>query len=120
MLRGTGVAGTAAITGGTIDGAVIGGTTPAAATFTAINGPTGAILAIKAATGQVLQLGNADGIALQFGSNSVKFNASGSWSSNGSVATTLGSVGPTGSHTTVQKWLTVLDNTGTTGYIPVF
>lgn len=38
---------------------------------------------------------------------------------NGSVATVLGSVGPTGSHTTVQKWLTI-DFDGTVGYIPVF
>lgn len=43
-----------------------------------------------------------------------------SFTANGSVATSLGSVGPTGSHTTVQKWLTVKDQTGNTYYIPGF
>lgn len=50
----------------------------------------------------------------------VKFTAAGNFSANGSVATVLGSIGPTGSHTTVQKWLTIIDNTGTTLYIPAF
>jgi hypothetical protein len=40
-------------------------------------------------------------------------------SANGSVATVLGSVGPAGSNTTVQEWLTV-DLGGTTRYIPCF
>lgn len=38
---------------------------------------------------------------------------------NGSVATTLGSLGPTGSNTTVQGWFTIKIN-GTTRYIPYF
>ncbi len=38
---------------------------------------------------------------------------------NGSVATTLGSVGPTGANTTVQEWLTI-DINGTTRYLPCF
>ena len=42
-----------------------------------------------------------------------------STTANGSVATVLGSVGPTGSNTTVQEWLT-LDINGTTRYIPCF
>lgn len=50
----------------------------------------------------------------------VKFAAAGSFSANGAIATVLGSLGPTGSHTTVQKWLTIVDNGGTTGYVPVF
>lgn len=50
----------------------------------------------------------------------VQFGSSGSFSANAAVATVLGSVGPTGSHTTVQKWLTIVDNTGTTLYIPAF
>lgn len=43
-----------------------------------------------------------------------------SWTANGSVATTMTSLGPTGSHTTVQKWLTVKDDAGTTYYIPAY
>lgn len=42
-----------------------------------------------------------------------------STSANGSVATVLGSVGPAGSNTTVQEWLTI-DIGGTTRYIPCF
>ena len=50
----------------------------------------------------------------------VKFGNAASFSANGAVATSLGSVGPTGSHTTVQKWLTIVDNSGATLYIPAF
>lgn len=42
-----------------------------------------------------------------------------STSANGSVATVLGSLGPTGSNTTVQEWLT-MDINGTTRFIPCF
>lgn len=40
-----------------------------------------------------------------------------STSANNTVATVLGSVGPTGANTTVQEWLTI-DINGTTRYIP--
>jgi hypothetical protein len=53
-------------------------------------------------------------------SGNVKFSNAGSFSANGSVATALGSVGPAGSHTTVQKWLTIVDNGGANLYIPAF
>jgi hypothetical protein len=54
------------------------------------------------------------------GTGLVQFGTTGSFSTNGSVATVLGSVGPAGSSTTVQKWLTIKDSTGTTLYIPCF
>lgn len=54
--------------------------------------------------------------AMQFGSG----GATGSWSANGAVNTALSALGPTGSHTTVQTWFTVADNTGTIRYIPAF
>lgn len=44
----------------------------------------------------------------------------GSFTANGSVATALSSIGPTGAHTTVQEWLTIQDAGGTTRYIPAF
>lgn len=50
----------------------------------------------------------------------VKFNNAASFSANGAVATVLGSIGPTGSHTTVQTWFTIVDSGGTTRYIPAF
>lgn len=39
---------------------------------------------------------------------------------NGTVATVLGSLGPTGSATTVKKWLKMRDNAGGDLYIPCF
>jgi hypothetical protein len=39
---------------------------------------------------------------------------------NGSVATALSSVGPTGSHTTVQEWFAVKNASGVIRYIPAF
>lgn len=50
----------------------------------------------------------------------MKFTNAANFSANGLVATILGSLGPTGSHTTVQKWLTIVDNTGATLYVPAF
>jgi hypothetical protein len=53
-------------------------------------------------------------------SNQVQFTNAANFSANGAVATVLGSIGPTGSHTTVQTWLTILDNSSTVRYIPCF
>lgn len=39
---------------------------------------------------------------------------------NGAVATVLGSLGPVGSHTTVQEWLQIVNASGVTRYIPCF
>ena len=39
---------------------------------------------------------------------------------NGSVATVLGSLGPAGSHTTVQEWIAIKNASGVTRYIPAF
>jgi len=50
----------------------------------------------------------------------VRFGNAASFSANSAVATALGSVGPTGSHTTVQTWLTFKDNGGVTRYVPCF
>lgn len=49
----------------------------------------------------------------------LKFEAA-SVIANAAIATVLGSVGPTGSHTTVQEWLQVKNTAGTVRYIPMF
>lgn len=49
-----------------------------------------------------------------------KFTAASNFTANGTTATVLGGLGPAGAHTTVQKWLTVIDNTGATLYVPGF
>lgn len=58
---------------------------------------------------------------LQFTSTGpIKIASTASFSANGTVATVLGSLGPVGSHTTVQTWLTFIDSGGTTRYVPAF
>lgn len=54
------------------------------------------------------------------GTGLLRFGTATSMVANGSVATVLGSLGPAGSHTTVQKWLAVKDSAGTQLYIPCF
>lgn len=54
------------------------------------------------------------------GTGLIKFANTASFSANAAVATLLGSLGPTGSHTTVQTWLTFVDSTGATRYVPCF
>lgn len=46
--------------------------------------------------------------------------AQGAFVANGSIGVTMTSLGPTGSHTTIQKWLSIVDDTGATVYIPAF
>lgn len=46
--------------------------------------------------------------------------ASQTTAANGSVATVLGSLGPTGSHTTVQEWLQFTDSSGVVRWVPAF
>lgn len=54
------------------------------------------------------------------GSGQLRLAGGSQFSANGSVATVLGSLGPVGSHTTVQKWLVVRDAAGNLLYIPAF
>lgn len=65
-------------------------------------------------------LGNVVCLSIGNGTTALKIAGTGSWIANGSVATVLGSLGPVGSHTTVQEWLTVKDNSGTARFIPCF
>lgn len=44
----------------------------------------------------------------------------GAFQANGSVATAMSSLGPTGSHTTIQEWLKITNASGVTRYIPCF
>jgi hypothetical protein len=49
-----------------------------------------------------------------------KFGSAVNWTTNGSVATTLTSLGPAGAHATVQEWLTIVDNNNVVRYVPVY
>jgi hypothetical protein len=46
--------------------------------------------------------------------------AQGAFVANGAVASTVTSLGPAGSSTTIRKWLSIVDNTGTTVFLPCF
>ena len=69
----------------------------------AVGSDTNIDLRVAAKGNGVLQVGNA-----------------GSFAANGSVGTTMTSVGPTGARTTVQKWLTIKDPSGNPFYIPCY
>lgn len=71
-----------------------------------------------AATGSNPQIASTGTSDLQFqpGSGYIKLATVG----NGTVATAMSSVGPTGSHTTIQEWLAIKNNSGVVRYIPLF
>lgn len=56
----------------------------------------------------------------QFNSGELAFNQANSFSANGTVATTMTSLGPVGSHTTVQEWMIVVDPSGVVRYVPAY
>jgi hypothetical protein len=95
----------------TIVAPYVHGTTPSNPVSTTGGSGAGLNLTITWSAATTLQL-NPTGGALQCGS--------GCFSANGSVATSLTSLGPTGAHTTVQEWFTVTDASGTVRYIPAF
>jgi hypothetical protein len=61
---------------------------------------------------------NIDLTLLSKGTGTIQFGSAAMYAANGAVATSLGSVGPTGSRTTVQKWFAIKDNSGSLFYIP--
>lgn len=69
-----------------------------------------------------LQLINSAGqpIVLGHGTETLRVNSTGMVAANGAVATTVTSLGPTGSHTTIQEWMVVIDQAGTTRWIPMY
>lgn len=80
--------------------------------------------AVGTVSGQLTLNGSTSGsVALTTPASSaglLQFASAGSFSANGAVATALTAVGPVGSHTTVQTWLTIVDNGGVTRWIPCF
>jgi hypothetical protein len=84
--------------------------------LTVFNSATGIPVVLEATGGDT----NVDLEFLCAGSGTVRFGSSGQFSANANVATVLGSLGPPGSHTTVQTWLTIKDNTDTVRFIPCF
>lgn len=63
---------------------------------------------------------NADLKLTPKGTGNLIMGNSSSFTANGSVATAMSSLGPTGSHATIQEWFTIKDSAGTVRYIPAF
>jgi hypothetical protein len=83
--------------------------------------PTSGALVVAAGTvSGVLQLQAGGNTGLQINADGSLQVSSASIASNGSVAWSLGSVGPAGSHAAPQGALTFKDNLGTTRYVPFF
>lgn len=70
--------------------------------------------------GEIWSTSSGSGTMVLSPKNSLQIDGADTWNGNGAVATALGSNGPTGSHTSPQVWLTLVDNTGATRYIPGF
>lgn len=76
---------------------------------------------LQAGAGAGVQLKtNAGTIGLSIDSAGITNLQSPSLAVNDTVATVLSSVGPVGSHTTVQEWMVVKGTTGATRWIPMF
>ena len=73
------------------------------------------ITAINSSIAQWLTLNNSAPEA-----GEIALSSANAFAQNGAVATAMSSVGPTGSHTTIQEWLVVIDNTGKIIYLPGF
>lgn len=54
------------------------------------------------------------------GTGILKFINASHITANGTVATTITSLGPAGSHTTIQEWLTIKNSAGVVRYIPCY
>ncbi|MEI9414729.1 hypothetical protein [Mesorhizobium sp. Cs1321R2N1] len=108
------------------------GNVNAAAAFTpTIVGGTGvaSTLSLRATTGAgagseaiIFQVGNAGGTeAIRvLGAGNIQYTGTANFAANGTVATVLGSLGPTGSHTTVQEWHAFKNSAGVTRWVPCF
>jgi hypothetical protein len=72
----------------------------------------------------ITNMNNEVGSFLQFGvagdPGEPQFLNAASFAANGTVATAMSSLGPPGSHTTVQKWLLVIDQAGAQFFAPLF
>ena len=77
----------------------------------------GATIGIGTGTATAVNIGNSSSTTTIAG---ILKGAAGTFTANGSVGTTVTSLGPTGSHTTIQEWLTVTDASGTVRYIPAY
>ena len=68
----------------------------------------------------LIQSINANVAGISTTGGELSFSNSLAFSPNGSVATSVTSVGPVGAHTTVQEWLVVVNPSGTVRWVPAF
>lgn len=75
---------------------------------------------VNAANSQLFNYINMPTSGTEAGEIQISGPNSNTWAANGSIATSLTSLGPQGSHTTVQTWLVVFDTNGFMRFIPAF
>lgn len=111
---GTSTGGAVSIAGGAITGLGASGNGGALTLSGGVGGGAGVggALVLSGGSGGTVGMVTITGSAIRVGSAQT--------TANGSVATALSSVGPSGSHTTVQEWLVVQNSSGTARYIPLF
>lgn len=114
-----------AITGTTGTGKVVLDTSPTITTpsVTNLNVTASTVPAngfALSASNKITGYTNSSAVLSLLAGGNLKMENAASFSANATTATVLGSVGPSGAHTTVQSWLTIVDNGGTTRYIPCF
>lgn len=98
---------------------IVPGGTGLTAGITTVGDTNGKLTISLPGASNTLVIGNSIGTT-NINPTTLGFGNSTLWSANGSVATAMTSVGPTGSHTTVQEWFTVTDNAGMVRYIPAY
>ncbi len=98
-------------------GALLEVTDPAA---TIINSAHPSLTYSNAVNTWTLGLTAGSNLTIQAGGAGVVALKQVSVAANGSVATTMTSLGPTGSHTTIQEWMVVTNAAGTTRWIPMY
>jgi hypothetical protein len=91
-----------------------GMTAAATAAPTGAHVPTDLILYNSSASSNLNEMLRLIGAA-----GTVKFSASGSFTTPGTVAATIGNI-PTGKTAAMNEWLVIVDSAGTTSYIPVW
>lgn len=92
------------------------------ATMLIVSGPINATdyIELRAGVSGATVTTNAGDLAFNSATGLTQFANVNSFSANGTVATVLGLVGPIGSHTAVQEWLTFKNASGATRYVPAF
>jgi len=105
-----------------LEGSSSGNNFQVAMTTNSVNFPyaQGAVTGSSATIGALGGDANVDLGIFCAGTGVIKFVSASMITANGTVATAMSNLGPVGSNTTIQEWLTIKNAGGTKRYIPCF